>query len=252
MAKRLGGKTAIVTGSGQGVGRGIALALSKEGAAVAVFGRTLKKCERTLDEIQQAGGRGVAISCDVSVRAQVVRAVAEVTATYGGIDILVNNAHTSRPLTAIADTSDADMALAFQGFHGMFYCMQACLPHLKERGGAVINMGSVAGIRGDKGFAAYAAAKEAVRAFSRTAAREWGEFGIRVNVVCPFSDSPGVEYMIRKDPDFIRDLTAETMLGRLGDSEQDVGRTSVFLASDDGSYITGQTLNVDGGIWIAP
>jgi 2-hydroxycyclohexanecarboxyl-CoA dehydrogenase len=249
---RLAGKTAIVTGGGQGVGRGIALALAKEGAAVVVAGRTLEKCERTLAEIAAAGGKGLAFACDVSDRAQVETMVARAAAEFGGLDILVNNAHTSRPLTLLEDTTDKDVALAFHGFHGALHCMQACLPNLKTGGGAVINLGSVAGIRGDKGFAAYAAAKEAIRAMSRSAAREWGEYGIRVNVICPYSDSPGIDYMIARKPGYVEQLTAQTMLGRLGSSENDVGRTAVFLASDDGSYVTGQTINVDGGIWIAP
>jgi 2-hydroxycyclohexanecarboxyl-CoA dehydrogenase len=248
----LGGKAAIVTGAGQGVGRGIALALAKAGASVVVTGRTLTKCERTVSEIEAAGGRALALACDVSERDQVEQMVSVAVETFGQLDCLVNNAHTSRPLTLIADTRVKDLDLAFQGFHGMFYCMQASLPHLKASRGAVINLGSVAGMRGDAGFSAYAAAKEAVRAFSRSAAREWGEFGIRVNVICPFSDSPGLDYMIHNNPEFVKALTAETALGRYGSSENDVGQTAVFLASEAGSFITGQTINVDGGIWIAP
>jgi 2-hydroxycyclohexanecarboxyl-CoA dehydrogenase len=245
-------KTAIVTGAGQGVGRGIALALAKAGASVAISGRTLAKCERTVAEIEAAGGRAMAFACDVSDRDQVEQMVAATVEAFGQLDCLVNNAHTSRPLTLIEDTTVADLDMAFQGFHGMFHCMQASLPHLKQSHGAVINLGSVAGIRGDAGFSAYAAAKEAVRAFSRSAAREWGEYGIRVNVICPFSDSPGLDYMIRKNPEFVKTLTAETALGRYGSSENDVGQMAVFLASEAGNFITGQTINVDGGIWIAP
>jgi NAD(P)-dependent dehydrogenase (short-subunit alcohol dehydrogenase family) len=227
---RLEGRAAIVTGAGQGVGRGIALALAKEGASVAVLGRTLEKCARTVSEIEAAGGRGLALACDVAVREHVDAAVRSVVEAFGGVDVLVNNAHTSRPLTPIVETTDKDMALAFQGLHGTLYFMQACFPFLKERRGAVINLGSIAGTRGDPGFAAYAAAKEGVRALTRVAAREWGEHGVRVNVICPFSESPGIEYMIRKDPNFIPTLTA----------------------SPDADYITGQTINVDGGMWIAP
>ncbi len=249
---RLDGKSAIVTGAGQGVGRGIAIALAKAGAKVVAAGRTLKKCERTVEEIEDAGGKALALACDVSVRDQVDALVAKTVTEFGGLDILVNNAHTSRPLTLIEDTSDADLALALQGFHGAVYAMQAALPHMKAQGGAIINLGSVAGIRGDSGFSSYAAAKEAIRAFSRSAAREWGRYGIRVNVICPFSDSPGLGYMIRTNPEFVKQLTAETALGRYGSSEHDVGHTAAFLAGTDGAYITGQTLNVDGGIWIAP
>lgn len=255
--KALTGKVAIVSGAGQGVGRGIALALADAGASLVVVGRTLEKCERTAAEIAAAGGSALALACDVSSRDDVARVVAQVITALGRIDILVNNAHTSRPMVGLEATSDKDMALAFQGFHGAFYFMQAAFPHLQAAGaegagGRVINLGSVAGIRGDEGFASYAAAKEAVRAMSRVAAREWGAYGITVNVICPFSDSPGVEYMINKVPGFIDELTGQMAVKRLGSSQADVGATVVFLCGPGGSYITGQTINVDGGIWIAP
>jgi NAD(P)-dependent dehydrogenase (short-subunit alcohol dehydrogenase family) len=244
--------TAIVTGAGQGVGRGIALALAKAGAQLAVLGRTLEKCARTVAEIEAIGGTACAFACDVSQRPQVDTAVAAVLTTFGRVDVLVNNAHTSRPLVPLAETGADDLAIAFAGFHGAVAMMQACYPHLPKPGGVVINIGSVAGIRGDAGFAAYAASKEALRAISRVAAREWGPLGITVNTLCPYSDSPGIDYMIRKNLGFIDTLTAQTALGRLGDSERDVGAAAVFLASQAGAYVTGQTLNVDGGIWIAP
>ncbi len=248
----LDSKVAVVTGAGQGVGRGIALALAREGAAVAVIGRTLAKCERTLAEIEAAGGRGIALSCKVNHRDEVAGAVDAVVEALGGVDILVNNAHTSRPNVPFEETTDKDMAIAMHGFHGAFYFMQACFEQLKARRGKVFNLGSSAGIRGDAGFTSYAAGKEAVRAISRVAAREWGVHGITINVICPFSESPGIEYMIENVPGFVDGLTSETMLKRLGSSELDVGRTVAFLASDGGSYITGQTINVDGGMVIAP
>ncbi|MDE2595934.1 MAG: SDR family oxidoreductase [Sphingomonadales bacterium] len=250
--QELSGKVAIVTGAGQGVGRGIARALGSAGATVVVIGRTLEKCERTAAEIIAEGGKATALACDVSKRDDVERVTAEVMATLGRIDILVNNAHTSRPMVPFEATSDKDMALAFKGFHGALHFMQACFDQLCANRGRVINLGSVAGTRGDEGFTSYAAAKEAVRGMSRVAAREWGRHGITVNVICPFSESPGVEYMIDTQPGFIDELTAQTAMKRLGSSRDDVGATVVFLCSAGGSYITGQTINIDGGIWIAP
>lgn len=248
----LNGKVAVVTGAGQGVGRGIALALARAGAKLVVVGRTLEKCERTVGEIVEAGGEALALACDVGNRADCAAVVARSIEAFGAIDILVNNAHTSRPMVGLEATRDKDMALAFQGFHGAFYFMQEAFEALKASKGRIINLGSVAGLRGDAGFGAYAAAKEAVRAMSRVAAREWGEHGITVNVVCPFSESPGVEYMIDNVPGFIDELTGQTAMKRLGSSERDVGATVVFLCGPGGSYITGQTINIDGGIWIAP
>jgi NAD(P)-dependent dehydrogenase (short-subunit alcohol dehydrogenase family) len=219
---------------------------------VAVLGRTLSKCEQTAALIAGRGGSALPLACRVHDRAEVDAAVQEVARAFGGIDILVNNAHSSRPMTAFDQTTDKDMTIAFAGFHGAFYFMQACLPFLRSSKGSVFNLGSLAGTRGDAGFAAYAASKEAIRAISRVAAREWGPHGVRVNVICPFSDSPGIDYMIENVPGFIEELTAETALKRLGCSEGDVGRTIAFLASEGGGYITGQTINVDGGIIIAP
>jgi NAD(P)-dependent dehydrogenase (short-subunit alcohol dehydrogenase family) len=250
----LEGKVAIVTGAGQGVGRGIALALAKAGAAVVVAGRTLAKCERTVEEIVAAGGEGLALACDVGIREQTDEVVERTVAAFGGVDVLVNNAQpfTEPAMKPLIETSLEDMQSVMQGFYGSYYLMQACFPHLTARRGTVINIGSVAATRGDMGFTAYTSAKEAIRGLSRVAAREWGPHGVSVNVICPFSESPGVEYMIRTVPGFVETLIDSTSLKRLGSSEKDVGGAVVFLASDAGSFITGQTLNVDGGIWIAP
>ncbi|PLK26932.1 SDR family NAD(P)-dependent oxidoreductase [Novosphingobium sp. TH158] len=250
--KQLEGKVAVVTGAGQGVGRGIARALAAAGARVVLAGRTLEKCEKVLAEIEAEGGSGLALACNVAEREECEALIGRTVAVFGRLDVLVNNAHTSRPMVGVEDTRDKDLALAFQGFHGGFHCMRAAFPHLKAAKGRVINLGSVAGIRGDAGFGAYAAAKEAVRGLSRVAAREWGVHGITVNVICPFSESPGVEYMIDTQPGFIDELTEQTSMKRLGNSREDVGATVVFLCGPGGSYITGQTINVDGGIWIAP
>lgn len=250
----LDGKVALVTGAGQGVGRGIALALAARGACVAVVGRTLEKCERTVAEIVVAGGTAMAFACDVSKRTEVESTVAATVDAFGTVHILVNNAHTSRPLTPIIEVTDKDMHIAMKGTNGALLFMQACYPHLVQasRHGRVINLGSVSGTRGDEGFAAYAMSKEAIRALTRVAAREWGPKGITVNVVCPFSESPGYEWMSENDPQFAQSLTDGTALHRIGSSEKEVGATVAFLASQAGGYITGQTINVDGGMWIAP
>jgi len=251
---KLDGKIAIVTGAGQGVGRGIALALAKEGAAVIATGRTLEKCVRTADEIKALGGKAKALACDTSHRDQVNGVVAATAETFGTIDILVNNAQVARTGVPFEQVTDDDMEAAFgSGFYGTLYFMQACFPYLKKNGGKVINFGSASGTKGNAGFAAYAAAKEAIRALTRVAAREWAKLGITVNTICPLANSPGVQQWIDEAPELSEKmLLSGVPMGRIGDCEADIGRATVFLASADADYITGQTLNVDGGLWIVP
>jgi NAD(P)-dependent dehydrogenase (short-subunit alcohol dehydrogenase family) len=126
--------------------------------------------------------------------------------------------------------------------------MQAGFPHLKERGGAVVNFGSNTAVEGAKGFGAYAMAKEGIRGLSRVAAREWGRFGIRVNVICPFAGSPAATSFNEEHPAAAAAILRNTPLGRMGDCEEDVGRAVVALVSDDMDYVTGATLMVDGGL----
>ena len=125
--------------------------------------------------------------------------------------------------------------------------MQACFPHLADRGGKIINLASEAGSERVAGHAAYAAAKEAVRALTGVAAREWGRLGIQVNAICPFADTPSTKALFDAQPEFREQLLSTSPIGRLGDAEIDVGRSVVFLASTDSDFITGQTVWVDGG-----
>ena len=138
---RLQGKAALVTGAGQGVGRGIALALAAEGARVAVVGRTLEKCERTVAEIAARGGEAIALSCDVGKRDEVEATVAATVAAFGRLDVLVNNAHTSRPMVGIAQVTDKDMHIAMKGTNGALFFMQAAFEQLQAHRGRVINIG---------------------------------------------------------------------------------------------------------------
>ena len=131
-----------------------------------------------------------------------------------------------------------------------FLCMQAAFPHMRERGGSIVNLGSNTAIIGAPLFGAYAIAKEGIRGLSRVAASEWGRFGIRVNVICPFGDSPAAVQFNTEHPDAAKDILRNTPLRRMGDCEQDIGRAVAALASDDMSYLTGATLMLDGGMTI--
>jgi 2-hydroxycyclohexanecarboxyl-CoA dehydrogenase len=245
---RLDGRVALVTGGGQGIGRGAALALAKEGAAVALAGRTLSKCEAVAAEIADLGGRALPLACDVGVRAQVDAAVAATVSAFGGLDILVNNAQSSVQ-AKLEDTTDADVELAWRtGALATFYAMQSALPHLRESGrGVIVNFGSSTAIEGNVAFGAYAMAKEAIRGLSRVASREWGRFGIRVNVIVPNALSPASEEFRDAHPDRFARMEARVPLGRVGDPEDDIGRAVVALAADDLTYLSGQTLMLTGG-----
>jgi NAD(P)-dependent dehydrogenase (short-subunit alcohol dehydrogenase family) len=244
---RLAGKAALVTGGGQGVGRGIALALAAEGAAVVVTGRTEATLKETAAQIAERGGRAHPVVGDVAERADVERMVAETVRVFGRLDILVNNAQSSTQ-SSLERTSDEDVELAYRsGPLAAFHAMRAALPHLRATRGSVVNLGSSAAVQGDPGFGAYAMAKEAIRGLSRVAAREWGGYGIRVNVICPAALSPAAEAYLAERPEHAERVLAGIPMGRLGDAEQDIGRAVVALVSDDMAYLTGATLMLEGG-----
>lgn len=244
---RLAGKTALVTGAGQGVGQGIAFALAAEGARVAVAGRTLETLENTCAEIRRRGGEALAVPCDVTRAPDIERCVAQVVEAFGGFDILVNNAQIV-PLGRLLEVSDD----AFQqgmdsGPLATLRLMRASHPYLKG-GGVVINLASSAAVRWDaSGYGAYAAAKEAIRCLSRAAACEWGPEGIRVNVIAPHALSPGLQGWMQANPDEAQAFLQGIPLRRVGDCESDIGRTVAWLACDEASYLTGATLPLDGG-----
>ncbi len=252
MTARLRGKVALVTGAGQGIGRGIARALATEGAGVCLAGRTLAKVEKVAAEIAEAGGSGLAVRCDVADRTQVDVAVGTAVERFGGLDVLVNNAQTTAPNRRLQDVPAEDVELCWStGPMASLHAMQAAFPHLCERGGgSIVNLGSNTGVDGSPLFGPYAMAKEAIRGLTKTAAREWGRFGIRVNVICPFGDSPSAQEFQRDRPEAAAAILRSTPLGRVGDCEADIGRAVVGLVSEDFSYLTGATLMLDGGLCI--
>jgi len=243
----LEGKVALVTGAGQGVGRGIALALAGEGARVVVAGRTEGKLLSTCAEIAQRGGSAVPVVCDVMIAEDVSRCVQGAVEAFGTIDILINNAQVV-PLGRLLDISEEHYLEGMDsGPLATLRFMKACHPHLRD-GGVIVNMGSSSAIRWDPiGYGAYTAAKEAIRALTRAAACEWGVDGIRVNCVLPLAMSPAMEGWISSRPEESSAFFKTIPLGYVGDCETDIGRAVVFLCGPDSRYITGHSLPLDGG-----
>ncbi len=246
---RLAGKVALVTGAGQGIGRGIALVLAREGARLCVAELKAHRGERTAEEIRAAGGEAFAVEADVGRKADVERMVAEAAQRFGSVDVLVNNAHgfgTRAPLAEIPD-EQFDLSLT-SGVKGTWWAMCAARPHMAERGwGRIINMVSLAAERGDAGLGEYNAAKAGIAALTRTAAREWGRQGITANAIAPGAwTKRGQDYAARDPEGFARAMAARP-IGRLGDPETDIAPVALFLASDDAQFVTGHVFYVDGG-----
>ncbi|MGK9253040.1 SDR family NAD(P)-dependent oxidoreductase [Paenibacillus humicus] len=243
---RLQGKVGIITGSASGIGRGMALAMAKEGAHIAIVDVNEQKGRETLAEVNRYT-EGRLFIRDISVKDNAHDIVAEVVKKFGKLDILVNNAHASRQASFI-ETTQEQLDLSFgTGFYPTFHFMQAAYAELKKSQGKVINFASGTGIDGQATQTSYAAAKEAIRAISRVAANEWGPDGINVNLISPIALTPGVEQWRDSAPDMYEAMINRIPLRRLGDPEQDIGQVAVFLASEEANYITGQTIMVDGG-----
>lgn len=245
----LDGKVALVTGAGQGVGQGIALALAGEGAAIAVVGRTEGTLAETCELVRELGVTAEPFVCDVTDAQSIPGVVAQVVERFGALDILVNNAYSGGfgPLMTMDDAS-------FQsGFHAgpfaTFAFMRAAHPHLKARSGSsVVNLVTSAMVRWDQtAFGAYAAAKVAIQSLTRTAASEWGKDGIRVNCISPLALSPGLVDWIAEDPDEANAFLNTVPLGRVGHCRDDIGQGVALLVGPGAGYITGATIPLDGG-----
>jgi NAD(P)-dependent dehydrogenase (short-subunit alcohol dehydrogenase family) len=247
---RLEAKVAIVTGAGQGIGQGIALALAREGAAVAVVGRTESKLVATCRMIEERGGNALPIACDVTERSQINACVDRALERFGRLDILVNNAQAVPAGTLLELTEEVLDEGWKSGPLATFRFMRAAYPHLRATRGAIINLGT--GTQwshgGDAPFhGGYAAVKDAIMALTRAAAVEWGSDGIRALLIVPSALTPLIELYKERLPEQHAARLKLKPLGRHGDADVDIGRAVAWLCSEEAGYITGTTVMLDGG-----
>jgi NAD(P)-dependent dehydrogenase (short-subunit alcohol dehydrogenase family) len=251
------GRNAIVTGAAGGIGREIALRLASDGCDVGIFDKSAAGAKDTAEAIRAKGRKAFTATGDVSLRADVMSGAASLIASLGHIDILVNNAGILKT-AAFLDTTEQDWRqILGVNLDGVFHFSQAVLPHmLKRKSGAIINMSSWTGKKGFPNHAAYSTSKFAVIGLTQSLAGEVAEHGIRVNAVCP-GIIVGTEMRVQAEimnkahglPDV--DTRAKSIPMRRAGYPRDVANVVAFLASDEASYMTGQAINITGGLWMS-
>jgi NAD(P)-dependent dehydrogenase (short-subunit alcohol dehydrogenase family) len=246
-------RVGIVTGAGQGIGRGISLALAREGMDLVLVDRDEHAAKAVADEVVDVGAKSLAVTGDVSEPELAAHTVERGLASFGRIDALVNSAQAMRVGVPFEQHTDADLDIALStGLWGAFRFMRACFEPLAVRGGAIVNIVSSAGTHGLPGQAGYAAAKEGIRGLTKVAANEWGVHEIRVNALAPQAMSPTAAAFFADHPERLAAKLAQRPIKRDGDAELDIGRSVVFLVGPDSRFITGVTLMVNGGLTIMP
>ena len=246
----LAGKVALITGAGQGIGQGIAFSLAKRGVKVAAVGRTLSKCENTVAQISERfGAEAIAVECDIADLAALDGLIEHVVATYGRLDMLVNNGVTTT-IKSLMDTTLEDFERGLKvGPVATRRMMQLGQPHvLGSGGGNIINLATAAAKRWDSStYGVYAAQKEAIRALSRGAACEWGGMGIRTNTILPLAKSPALEMWEQWRPEEAAAFADTVPMKRIGHCEDDIGEFVALLCSPESRYVNGQSIAIDGG-----
>lgn len=247
---KLKDKVAIVTGSGRGIGRAIALELAKEGAKVVVTSRHTEECEEVCSVIEGMKGESLCVQCDVSKKEDVERLVAETLEKFGTVDILVNNAGIVRqkPLT---ETTEEDWdAVLDVNLKGVFLFCKAVAPHMiKQKSGKIVSIASIAGEIGFPNTSAYCASKGGIVNLTRELALELAPHNITVNAVAPGVIETAMTEDMLEDETSKKGLLSQIPMGRVGQSEE-IAKATLFLSCDDSSYVTGHTLVVDGG-WVS-
>jgi len=249
MSKFLNGKVALVTGAGSGIGKAIALALSRNGALLAVADINQKGVEDTVAEIKESGGQAIAFKVDVSKSSEVDSMTQEVIKHFGRLDCAVNNAGIEGSLASTTDCTEENWDRVMEvNVKGIWLCMKYQIIQMLMQGkGSVVNMSSALGLVGMQGYPAYVASKHGVVGLTKTAALEYAPHGVRVNAICPgVIETPLLDRMVSGKQDLKDWLIAKEPIGRLG-TPQEVAEAAVWLCSDASSFVTGHCMSVDGG-----
>lgn len=251
---RLQGRIAIVTGAGAGIGKGIARRFASEGATLVLGEYNAETGAQAADELRRDfGSQAVFVHTDVTRRADVDAMVKTALERFGKADILVNNAWARRPggpfAARVEQQADADLDHAWRiGAMSALWAMQAVFPTMRaQRWGRIVNLCSLNGVNAHPFSADYNMAKEALRTLTRTAAREWAQYQICCNVICPGAATEAYQRFAAANPENAAAMLKLNPMGRMGDPETDIGGVALFLASEDCRYLTGNTLFVDGG-----
>jgi NAD(P)-dependent dehydrogenase (short-subunit alcohol dehydrogenase family) len=250
MSGRLQNRVAIVTGAGDGIGRAVARGFAAEGARVLVAEIDGARGDEVAAALHRDFGiDAVAQRADVARRTDVEAMIERALGAWGTVDILVNNAWGGGALGRLELKPEAQFDAGFHvGFYGPLWAMQGVFPTMRDQGyGRIVNMCSLNGVNAHIGTAEYNTAKEALRALTRTAAREWAQYGITANVICPAAKTAATLRVFARNPELEVAADASNPMGRLGDPDSDIAPVAVFLASADSRYLTGNTLFVDGG-----
>lgn len=248
--KRFTGKVAIVTGSTQGLGEGIAIRLAREGASLVVNGRSQAKGEAVVSQLRELGANATFIRADLGKKEQAQSVIAGAVSHFGRVDFLINNAQAQSPhLEAEAPETERYVDDTLHGgLYPSLWTAQAAFPHMRATGGGrIINLASINGVFGAKYGSAYNVTKEAIRALTRTLANEWGQYGITVNTVLPSGMSPSYAAFFEGDPKRAEASANAIPMRRHGRAEEDIGAAVAGLCSDNARFVTGQSLFIDGG-----
>ena len=252
--KQLNEKVAIVTGAVRALARASPSRLCQARREGRLHGRREAPIQQTVAEIEELGGQGLAMTCDSADRARVEEVVKAAVDTFGSIDVIVNNGQAIVPSAPVEDTTYENMLAAWQsGTIGSLNYMQAAFPYMKEQHeGRIINFASATGMFGIAGQLAYGSNKEALRGLTKIAAKEWGQYGICVNVVLPGAESPAAKAWAEKFPEEYQKQVMLNPMHRFGDPEDDIAPVVAFLAGPDSCYYSGQSVIVDGANSIMP